>query len=453
VKKILFLLILLGLALTGTACWITNKPAEPANGAYTLATVETGTLVDTISSTGILQPNNVLTVGTELAGQVVEVAADFNQTVSEGDLLFRLDDTVARQRLADAERAVAQAGLAVEQAKVAYDYAQKTLERLRGLTEKVSMKKELEAAEFQTESARLTLELAKGRVKEAEGARSLAELALKKTVVRVPVRSADATLPAGIGTLSTDDRPTGPPRTYIVLDRKIMLGQQIGPPLSAQAFTLASDLRQMQVQAQVAEGDIGKVRTGMKGNFTVGGTGEDKDHFPVTVASSRLLPVSGQGARYYEVLLDVENQRDDSTGEWKLRPGMTATVDLAYRQHEQVWKVPLAALNLVLDEKKQSDAARAKLARWRQAGDTDKWKVVWTLGADNKPWPLLVRTGGVDRRGQTGIQDAEFEEVLEWDAEWEPRPDLSNRATWPRVIIAAPPPSEGGWFKLPPVKL
>lgn len=75
---------------------------------------------------------------------------------------------------------------------------------------------------------------------------------------------------------------------------------------------------------------------------------------------------------------------------------------------------------------------------------------MWVLGADRKPWPLFVRTGGRDAQGQTGIQTAEYSEVLEWDPEVRP-PSADDEASYPRVVIAAPPPKRS-FFTLPKIK-
>jgi HlyD family secretion protein len=448
-KKLLLLLVLLMLALAAGAWWFSPSRHESGDPSFSYAAAERGSLVETVSATATLQPQEVLPVGTELAGKVVEVAADFNQTVSEGDLLLRLDDRAAVEKLNQAKTAVQLAQAAVGQARAQQDAAQKSVDRLRDLSPTVSMRKDLDAAEAQLQAAKAAVDVAEARVHEAEDGRRLAELGVRLTRVEVPVLarpSGTKDSPPGVGALAPDGKAPDTKRKFIVLDRKVELNQQVGPPISAQLFLLGGDLAQMQAIAQVAEGDVGRVRRGQRAEFTVSTFGDDV-LFTGQVADQRLLPTSDHGAIYYRVVIDVANRKDPATGDWQLRPGMTASVDIVARRHEDVWKVPVAAVNFQMAEDHQSDAARDKLKQWQARKDADQWKVVWVQGANRKPWPEFVRL--IANAGQeAGIHDSQFDEVLEWDQDMPP-PDPKAP---PQFIIGAPP-LKGGLFKLPPVKL
>jgi HlyD family secretion protein len=454
-KKLLVLLALLMLGLAGAAWWLSASRNEAAEQPYTLAPAEHGTLVETVSATGTLQPQDVIPVGTELAGKVVEVAADFNQVVTEGDLLFRLDDRAAVHKLRQAEVAVTLARAEGERARALRDAAEKSVDRLKVLPENVSLRKDLDATEAQLRAAAAAVEVANVHVQEAEEARRLADLGVRLTRVYAPTvaqPSAAGEPHGGVGALAPEGSAQKPRRKFTVLDRKVQLNQEIGPPVSAQAFTLAGDLAQMQVVAQVAEGDIGRVRRGQRADFTVA-TYADDVRFTGRVFDTRLLPTSDHGAIFYRVVIDVANVQDGSTGDWQLRPGMTASVDVVVRRHEHVWKVPLTALNLEMPAEYVTDAARAKLARWEARPGHEGWQAVWTVGADGKPWPVFVRVTGANGAGEPGIRDVQSSEVLEWDPELQPRPDAKAPATIPQVIVAAPPVKKGGLFNLPKVKI
>lgn len=439
-KKLLALLAAFMLILAALAWWLTVPTRSAADTAYTFATAEFGPMVETVSATGVVQPQEQVPVGTELSGKVVEVAADFNQVVQEGDLLFRLDDRTAQLKVRQADVAVRLARAEVDRAKAARDAARKSFERLRDLPENVSLRKDIDAAEAQFQAAEAGVVVAEVRVREAEEGRALAEHALQLTEVRAPVLS----------------RPSAarevPRRKYIVLDRKVELNQQIGPPIAAQAFLLAGDLSQMQVAAQVAEGDIGRVRRGQPVEFTVA-TFADEVRFHGRVSDLRLLPNNDHGAIFYKVMIDAANVPDPASGEWQLRPGMTASVDVIVRRREATWKVPLAALNLELPASLVTEAARARLERWRTSADREKWQVVWVLGEAGKPWPVLVRTAAGDAKGETALRDAQATEVLEWDTELHPQPGPQEKATYPRVITGVAAPGQGGLFSLPRVKI
>jgi HlyD family secretion protein len=313
------------------------------------------------------------------------------------------------------------------------------------------MRKDLDAAEAQAKAAKAAVDVAEVHVREAEDTRNLAQLGVDLTRVHVPViaRGAASKKSApGLGSLAPEGTAARSKRKFIVLDRKVELNQQVGPPASGQLFLLGGSLAKMQAIAQVAEGDIGRVRTGQTAEFSVATYGEDV-LFAGRVADIRLLPTSDHGAIFYRVVIDVDNKEDPATGAWQLRPGMTASVDVVVRRHEKVWKVPLAAVNLQMPEEYKTDAARQKLKLWQSRKDADQWKAVWVLGGDRKPMPLFLRLGP-NTGEEAGIHDAQFDEVLQWDPDLQQAPDPNNP---PRFIIGAPPPSSGGLFKLPPVKL
>jgi HlyD family secretion protein len=293
----------------------------------------------------------------------------------------------------------------------------------------------VQKAEAQLRAAEAVVEAAQGKVEEAGVARSSAQLGLDLTVVRVP-------------NAAEDSAKAAKKKTYTVMDRKVVLGQLIAPPASAQLFTLASDLNAMQVRAQVSEDDIGKVAVGQAATFTVYAYSEEEAKFEGKIVDIHPMPSRIQGLVLYETLIDVGNE------DGKLRPGMTASVNIILRTHPDAWKMPTTALDLQLDEHYQSREARAKLAKWQQRKDAEEWRVVWMIGGKQQPWPIFVRVGGKNAAGEAGISDGRFTEVLEWDPELNPRPDPQRPETIPKVITGAPPPpSSSGWFTNPKVRV
>jgi HlyD family secretion protein len=381
---------------------------------------------------------------------VVEVAADFNQTVTEGDLLFRLDDEMASEKLRQAELAILTARTEGEQASALAEAARKVADRLRSLPASVSLRKDLDPAEAQQKAAEARVRLADMRVKEAEEARKLAELNLRLTRVHVPVITRPAP-PAnvfrGLGKVGSGDQSQRTRRQYVVLDRQVEVNQLVGPPASARLFTLAGDLKQMQVHAQVAEGDIGRVCRGQRVDFTVADVS-----FSGQVADLRLLPATDRGAVFYKVIIDVTNSRDPSSGEWRLRPGMTASVDIVTRRHDNVWKVPLSALSVDLEVYKTPEA-RARLARGQTLSDKANWQPVWVIGHEQKPWPIFVRLGNTTVGNEGAIQDDQYAEVLEWDPEWQPKPGAKGESPPPPLITGVVPMPKNSWINLPRIKI
>jgi HlyD family secretion protein len=457
VKKLLFFLIVLAACLAGMAYRLVQHSETTADlDHYTLAPVEFGRAAEVVSATGVVQARDVFPVGTELAGKVTEVLADYNQVVREGEALLRLDDRVARQKLKQSEIAVDLAKVSVRQAEANRDAAAKALQRVRELSPEIRHQSDIDVAESHVRSAEVGIDAARVRVQEAEQARRQAELGLKLHTVRAPVLGPDLSdgsvslpPPGGVGALAGDSGAAAGAgrRSFMVLDRHVSLNQEIAPPASAQLFTLAGSMDRMQVQARVVEGDINKIRRGLEANFTVPG-GDGDVAFKGIVEEVRLVPVSDRGAVFYNVIVDVNNERDPVSGDWRLRPGLTASVDFVRRVHPSAWKIPSAALVFQPDPGTLTDAAKARLAELPDA----RWKAVWCVAAADKPWPLFVRIGGLGERGEPGIQDAQASEVLEWDPSLRPSPDAKVAATYPRLIIAAPPPKKSGLFSAPDIK-
>jgi HlyD family secretion protein len=423
--------------------------------AYTVAPVDFGTLDEVVSATGLVQPQDVFLVGSETAGKVVAVLADFNQVVEEGEVLLRLDDRLAKMRLQQAEIAVKLAQSAAQQAEIERDTAARAVQHLRGLSDAVRGKTELDIAEGKLRAAEAAVTTARLKGEQAENARRQAELALQLTTVRAPVLEIRS-VPApslmkhpGTGVVAEEAALAHPRHSFVVLERKVSVNQQIGPSLQGHLFTLAASLEHMRVMVQVGEGDIDKVRRGMAARLTLAGGSDDSHPYSGTVEDIHLVPANEQGAVYYKVFLNVANERDSENGDWKLRPGQTASVDIIRRSHRSVWKLPTAALQFEPAADQQTEAARARLARRQNLKHPKQWQTVWTVGADGKPWPIFVRTGGTNDHGEAGIQDGQFTEVLEWDPEREPSPDPSRPEAL-RVITAAPPPQT--LFSIPKIK-
>jgi hypothetical protein len=207
----------------------------------------------------------------------------------------------------------------------------------------------------------------------------------------------------------------------------------------------------MHVHAQVSENDVGKVRPRLSATFTVYAYPEEEARFRGEVREIR-QSTNVHGAVFYDTVIDVANQRDPKTNEWRLRPGMTAAVDIVLRKHTNVWKVPTAALSLQLDEHYQTEAARSKLVQWQSRKDHDDWKPVWILDSQGKPWPVFLRIGGRNPSGETGIEDGQYAEVLEWEPHSDAKPDPANRATYVQAITAAPVIRKRGFIE-PNVKV
>jgi HlyD family secretion protein len=409
VKKLLGIIALLAVALAVGAYYWQRGTVKPNGDSAGWQPIEYGSITETVSATGVLQPREVVAVGTELAGRVAEVLVDVGAAVEKDQPLARMDDRLARLRVKQAEVAVELAKADVGRAEAARDAAKIAVHRANDLLKAGGQQRDVDMADAALRSAEAVVHVASVKVQEADAALQLAEHGLALTTVRAPL--------AGV-----------------VIDRKVTAGQQIGPPLSAQLFTVAADLARMEVVAQVAEGDIGRLKPGLPATFTVNSFPDVT--FRGTVKQVKPVPTMVQGAVFYPVTVAAENAKDSTTGEWRLRPGMPAAAEIVLRKHDNVWKLPLAARGVTLDSARQDEAAKAKLAKWEARADRPEWQLVWGRDGDGPPRPLFLKVAAT--------QDGQFVEVQDWDPDEKP-PD---RRYLPRVLIAAPSEKQSPGLRL-----
>jgi HlyD family secretion protein len=435
VKKLLWLLVLAFIGLIVAAYWANPAyRASESQEGYSFAPVEFGNLIESISASGPIVPRDTSAVGSELSGRVIKIFpnADYWRHVEKGEPLLELDHALADEKLAQAKVAVKLANANVDAAKASLDAAEVAYKNAKDKVDKeVLTKDELDKADYQRKAATAMLAAARVKVQEAEEAVKQAQLGVDYSTVRAPIS----------GT---------------IIDRKVNNGQLIGPPVSAQLFVIAKDMKDMQVNAQVAESDIGKIRPGMDATFTVYSYSDLSAPFTGKVSQYRPMPNTAaqeKGAVFYTTVVDAENRRNPAAKDlWMLLPLMTASVDIRLREHKNAWKAPAAAVSFQLDESFQDEAAKKKLREWQLRKDAADWKPVWIMRGQ-KPYPVFVRLGGKNVQGETGIKDGQYQEILEWDSELTPKPDPNKAETIPQLIIAAPPARKPGLFNQSPIRV
>jgi macrolide-specific efflux system membrane fusion protein len=415
--------------------------------SLTFANVQMATLRDVVSATGLVEPREVVYISSEMPGTVTRLLTRANDVVQEGAELGQLDDRKillkveeARIGVQVADAAQAQAQAALSQAKATHDAALVNLKVQQDLASKGGFRSDREQAEAQARAASAGVEAAKAGIVMTQAKYQAAStqfqdalLAHKLTRIKVP----------------DPVEPTGARREYFVLERKVQEGQLVGPQFGP-LFVLAGSLQTVEVHAQVAEGDVNKVQKGLQALFTVTGFTDEDIEFRGTVREIRPLATQIKGAVYYATIIDVANQKDPVTGEWRLRPGMTLSVDIVRREHKNVWRVPSAAMNFQMEDAYLTDAVRTRLAEWKQRADAGDWLPVWVWNTESQqPEPIFVRIGGAGKHGEPSLKDSDGNEVLEWEPGKEP-----SRQSPPRVIINAPPAQAPGFFDRPaPIKV
>lgn len=333
-------------------------------------------LVVLVTATGSVQPTNKVDVSSELSGTIRRVFVDYNSPVTAGQQLAELDTDklVATVESSRAKLAAAKARVAEAEATVA--------EKERDL----ARKRELAAKDFTTQQ---DLDLA-----QAAYARALAALASARA--EVGVAEADLKLnETNLGKACICSPING-----VVLSRNVDPGQTVASSFQAPVlFSIAEDLQQMELQVDVDEADVGKVKEGQSATFTVDAFPELK--FPATIRDVRYASETIQGVVTYKAVLTIDNS------ELLLRPGMTATAEIRVTEIEDALLVPNAALRYAPPAEDSGRSGgllrsllpgpgrfRAPSAREETAGSE---RTLWVL-RNNEPTAIKVTVGPSDGR-------------------------------------------------------
>jgi HlyD family secretion protein len=317
--------LLLALGGAGYAWQQRHQPA--AAPRYVTVQVEQRDISETVESSGKLRPLTEVKVGTQVSGRVVKVYADFNRNVKKGDLLAEIDPSLFGAQVSQVSGQFRAAEAQREHARAAEASARQNLERTEQL------RGESIASQADLDQMRNALRLAAADVLAADAqAQGLA----------AQLESAHTTL-AYTKIYSPIDG--------IVIDRQVDPGQTVASSFSAPVFfVIAQDLSAMQVLADIDEADVGKVREGMAARVRVDAFPDQS--FSGKVTQIRYSPTETLGVVTYAAVIDVRND------EFKLRPGMTATVTVTAESVHGVNAVKNAALRF---KPKATDGALAEL--------------------------------------------------------------------------------------------
>lgn len=320
-----------------------NNPTE----RYKVQTIEAGSLTQSVSANGTLNPVILVNVGTQVSGTVKLLHVDFNAKVAKGQALAELDDTVlaaqARQSAANLQSALASQELALANEA-----------RMSALFAKEYVSKQEHDQSLQArKSAAAAVDLARAQADKDQAN-------LSYTVIRSPVSG-------------------------VVVARSVDVGQTVAASFQTPTlFQIAQDLAQMQIDTSFPEADIGNIKVGMDVRFTV-------DAFPGRsfggkVRQIRFNPTTQQNVVTYNVVVAVDNP------DQALMPGMTAYVNIGVAKRTDVLTVPNAALRF-----KPSDAtAKPEAKSGKKKKDADAG-TVYVL-RDNQVQAVAVTLGITDNR-------------------------------------------------------
>ena len=360
--------------------------------SYTTQNVRTGDLTVTVSATGNLKPVNQVDVGSEQSGKITDVFVDVNDRVVAGQQLAELDTRRLNDSVTLNQSQVAAALAGVAQAEASQALARATLERQESVYKlsggRVPSKTELDSARATYRQAVASVHSAQAQVQVARSQLSTAQTNLSIAKIVTPV-------------------------TGVVLSRDIEPGQTVAASFNAPVlFTIAEDLKQMEVEVSVDEADVGQVKDGQSATFTV-------DAFPgrsfparvtrvnvgsnaASSSSSSTTTTSTTGTVVaYTAVLSLDNADE------LLRPGMTATASIVTKQLQNALLVPNAALrfNPSAGGAKSGGITSSLMPGPRRGGNRAARSVsfgagssqtVYVLGDDGTPQPIQVTVGDSD---------------------------------------------------------
>lgn len=387
-RKIVAAVLAIVLALLAYA-YFSSRSSQPAN-RYATQALTRGKLVVTVSATGNLQPTNKVDVGSELSGTIDTVFVDDNDRIRKGQALARLDMSKLQDQVSKSSLVLVAAQAQAAQMQATVEEARANLERLRQVAVlsggKVPSKAELQNGEAALKRAIANEASARASIGQARASLKSDRTNLSKATIRSPIDG-------------------------VVLVRKVEPGQTVAATLQAPVlFTLAENLKQMKLEVDVDEADVGQVRDGQRATFRV-------DAYPNRAYPSHITRTGfgsqvKEGVVSYLTVLAVDN--DDLS----LRPGMTATAEIITATRENALLVPNAALRFTPPQREteqtQGGGLVSKLvprpprpARRRASATPGKGgtQQIWIV-RDGEPEPVSVTTGASDGRMTELLQGA-----------------------------------------------
>lgn len=280
------------------------------------------TISQTVEASGTINPVNTVSVGSTVSGLIKEIYVDFNSVVKKGQVLAQIDPAIFEATVKQQQAAIvnAQANLAKLQANA--DYSRKTFNRYQNLYKRNFISKsDLDQAKSTYQADMAQIAAAKAQIVQAQAQYKTALTNLDYTKITAPVDG-------------------------MIISRKIDVGQPVAASFQApELFTIAQDLKKMQIEVNVSEADIGKVEKGQSVIYTLDGYPDSEFYGKVTQV--RISPTTVSNVVTYSVIVEVENE------DLKLKPGMTANVQIVTKKVENVYCVSNSALKVNINEKNE----------------------------------------------------------------------------------------------------
>ncbi|MCB2226698.1 MAG: efflux RND transporter periplasmic adaptor subunit [Desulfarculaceae bacterium] len=323
--------------------------------AYRTVTVRRGDIKSTVASTGKLAPLHTVEVGSQVSGNIKELYADYNSAVKKDQVIALIDPEIyqahvnqakaqvkkarvnllrSKKETAAAQAAENNARAQLFAARAVFREAELDYQRKAKLTKRGAISaSQMDAALARKDNAQGAVQMAQAKLVSAQAQIDQA-LALEKfAAAEIAAREAELQLAA----MKLDYCTIRSPIDGVVITRNVDAGQTVAATLQSPVlFTIAEDLKHMQVEVDVSEADVGQIRPGQEVEFTVDAFQDQR--FQAKVNQVRNSATSIQNVVTYKIVADVGNDQ------LLLRPGMTANVTIVLATVGDTLKVPNAAL-------------------------------------------------------------------------------------------------------------
>jgi HlyD family secretion protein len=359
-----WLLIIIGLLVIAA---VVRQCRNSGAANYQTATITRGPVTQAVTATGTLNPVINVQVGSQVSGNIAKLFVDFNSQVKAGQVVAQIDPALFQATVTQAEGDLANAQATLELARV---NAKRTQELFAKKT----------SSQADVDQAMATLHQSEANVKIKQGALDKARADLEHCTITSPIDG-------------------------VVISRSVDVGQTVAASLQAPIiFAIANDLTKMQIDANVAEADVGVVKIDQNVDFTV-------DAFPLQtfhgkVVQVRNAPITVQNVVTYDTVIGVSNP------DLKLKPGMTANVSIVIAHKDDVLQIKNAALryrppDATPVETRRTGTSRMGRSAGIRSGDAhaEAERTVYVLPSGiSRPQPRQIKTG---------ISDGIITEVVE----------------------------------------
>jgi HlyD family secretion protein len=328
VTRIVWALVLFAIVGGGLFYWRYTEAHKPPPLQYVTVKVEKKRIIGKVTASGTLQATVTVQVGTQVSGRVQKLFADFNSPVKKGQLVAKIDPQLFQAASAQAHANYVSARAGLVKAEAQERDAEMQFSRTKALSDQnLASGADLQTATTNVAVAKAGVDVAKASIEQAAASLNQANVNLSYTNITSPIDG-------------------------IVISRNVDVGQTVAASLSAPViFTIAEDLRKMQVNTNIAEGDVGRLQPQMATYFTVDAFPGQR--FKGIISTIRNAAQTLQNVVTYDAVIDVDNT------DLKLRPGMTANVTIIYEQKDDVLAIPNAALRFKPPPEMSANAASA----------------------------------------------------------------------------------------------